>query len=559
MPFDGFVMKNVVESISQKIVGLNIRNIYLSKNTLFFSFDSGDLKVCLNPNFSHISFVDHLVDDPEKNAFIDFLRSRIRGAKVVEFSNLGYERTAILKLKKIDEIGVSHNYNLYFDIMGKHSNAIIVENDEILDAFKRIQTRVRNIYPGEKFVLFTSDKKSIEEINSISFLKELIDSFKDRKRKVSEFIYSSIQGFSKVTAQELLYRADIDDKRLYEVSQNDIQLLFDSLGTIKEEIANHKLWLYYENEEPVDISCIKLHIHNDEKLCDDLISCVNEYFSFVEIKERLVQKRNQLLSVIKSKIDQYEDLKIKIESELSECSEAEKYRKYGELLKAYSYQIEHGVELVKLYDWENDEEVTVPLEKNLTPIENSTRYFNLYSKLKRKAKGLEERKGIIDRELLYLQQLLLTIESAENIEDLNEIEDEMVENDILKKKASKKAKKESQISQPRKYMYNGFTIYVGKNNRQNDELVRKASDSDIWLHVQGMPGAHVVIKTNGKSVDEDTLYYAAKLAAMYSKGKYSTNVPVDYTFIKYVKKPKGFKPGLVLYSNFKTIFVDPIG
>jgi len=344
MPFDGFVMKSVVESISQKIVGLNIRNIYLSKNTLFFSFDLGDLKVCLNPNFSHISFVNHLVDDPEKNTFIDFLRSRIRGAKVVEFSNVGYERTAILKLKKIDEIGVSHNYNLYFDIMGKHSNAIIVENDEILDAFKRIETRVRNIYPGEKFVLFTSDKKSIEEINSSSVLKELINGFKDRKRKVSEFIYSSIQGFSKVTAQELLYRADIDDKRLDEVSQNDIELLFDSLGTIKEEIAKHKLWLYYENEEPVDISCIKLHVYNDEKLCDDLISCVNEYFSFVEIKERLVQKRNQLLSVIKSKIDQYEDLKIKIESELSECSEAEKYRKYGELLKAYSYQIEHGVE-----------------------------------------------------------------------------------------------------------------------------------------------------------------------------------------------------------------------
>lgn len=559
MPFDGFVMKNVVESISQKIVGLNIRNIYLSKNTLFFSFDSGDLKVCLNPNFSHISFVDHLVDDPEKNTFIDFLRSRIRGAKVVEFSNLGYERTAILKLKKMDEIGINHNYTVYFDIMGKHSNAIIVENDEILDAFKRIETRVRKIYPGDKFVLFASDKKTIDEINSVDVFKELIDDFKDKKRKLSEFIYSSIQGFSKITAQELLYRADIDDMPLAEVSQSDIELLFDSLNTMKEEIAIRKLWLYYENEEPTDISCMKLHVYNDEKLCDDLISCVNEYFSFVEIKERLIQKRNQLLSVIKSKIDQYEDLKIKIENELLECVEAEKYRKYGELLKAYSYQIEHGVESVKLHDWENDEEVTVPLEKNLTAIENSIRYFSLYSKLKRKAKGLEERKGIIHRELLYLQQLLLTIESAENIEDLNEIEDEMIENEILKKKVSKKAKKENQFSQPRKYMYNGFTIYVGKNNRQNDELVRKASDSDIWLHVQGMPGAHVVIKTNGKSVDEDTLHYAAKLAAMYSKGKYSTNVPVDYTFIKYVKKPKGFKPGLVLYSNFKTIFVDPIG
>ncbi|MEN3041717.1 MAG: NFACT family protein [Fervidobacterium sp.] len=557
MPFDGFVMKSIINCIAQKLIGLNVRNIYLSKNSLFFSFDVGDLKVCVNPNFAHISLVDHLIKEPERNVFVDLLRSRIRGAKVIEFFSHGHERIAVLKLKKIDEIGSIHNYVIYFDVMGKHSNVILVENDEIIDAFKRVETRMRRLLPGEKFVFFNSEKKNIEEISSDEILGNLISKFKDKKKKLSEFLYSSIQGFSKITAQELLYRAGLEDKSITEVNESDVKSLFGGLMSIADELRNNKVFLYYKDDRPVDVSSIRLNGYNDEKLCEDVVSCVNEYFEFIETREILEQKRKQLLSVIKTKINQYEELKEKIINEILECAEADKYRKYGELLKIYSYQIEHGIESIDLFDWETGEYITVPVEKNLTPIENSIRYFNLYSKLKRKLRGLEERKSIIEKELMYFQQLLITIENAEHLEELNEIEDEMVENDLIKSKRQKREKRDGQLSQPRKYIYNGFTIYVGKNNRQNDELVRKANNNDLWLHVQGMPGAHVIVKTNGRDIDEDSLIYAAKLAAMYSKGKYSTNVPVDYTLIKYVKKPKGFRPGLVLYSNFKTIFVDP--
>jgi len=564
MPFDGFLMKRTVERISDEIKDCNIRNIYLSKNILYFSFDDGDLKISLNPMFAHISLVNHLVSDPEKNAFVDLLRSRIRGARISEFVNMDYERTAILRLKKMDETGTKHNYEIYIDIMGKHSNAIFVEDGIILDAFRRVETRFRNINPGKEFAIFPSKKVRIEDVDSKECLERILKTFLeqsgDKKPKISEFLYSSLQGFSKITAEEVLFRADLEDSAVSEMDESMITSLWNALHTVRLELASNYSFIYYEDNEPVDISAIRLHAYSDEKRCDNVLACINEYFTFVEKKEKRLQKKNQLSSVVKAKIDVYETLLKKLNEEFDECKELDRYRKYGELIKAYAYQIQSGNEKVSLLDWETNEVVQVPLEKNLSPIENSVRYFNMYSKLKRKASGLKERIEIVSRELDYLQQLLMTIESAEDLEDLKEIEEEMVENELIKVRKSKGKLQTSRefVSQPRKYVYNGFTIYVGKNNRQNDELVRKASDNDLWFHVQGMPGAHVLIKTAGKYVDEDTLKYAASLAATYSKGKYSSNVPVDYTQIKYVKKPRGFKPGLVLYSNFKTIFADPI-
>ncbi|HPV63207.1 MAG TPA: NFACT family protein, partial [Fervidobacterium sp.] len=215
MPFDGFLMKRTVERISDEIKDCNIRNIYLSKNILYFSFDDGDLKISLNPMFAHISLVNHLVTDPEKNAFVDLLRSRIRGARVSEFENVDYERTAVLRLKKMDETGTKHNYEIYIDIMGKHSNAIFVEDGIILDAFRRVETRFRNINPGKEFAIFPSKKVRIEDVDSKECLERILKTFLeqsgDKKPKISEFLYSSLQGFSKITAEEVLFRADLED------------------------------------------------------------------------------------------------------------------------------------------------------------------------------------------------------------------------------------------------------------------------------------------------------------------------------------------------------------
>jgi len=559
MPFDGFVMKIVVEEIKESVLGQNVRNIYLYDKVIYFSFDKGDLKISLNPNYSHISFTDHLVKEPDKHTFVELLRSRIRGGKVTELTTNGYERTMVMKLRKFDEIGERHEYEIYFDIMGKHSNAVLVENGLIVDAYKRIETRVRKIFPGEPFILFPSEKLRIDEV-TLERLSDALYRFQNKQRMISEFIYSTIQGFSKQTAEELLFRSEVEDKPLSLVDRSDLENLVEGLSSISEEISQKVIYIYYENEQPADISAFRLHKYNDLKRCENVVSCINEYFDFVEKKDKLIQKRTQLLTIVNNRISSLEDVLTQIEKEREECLESDKYRKYGELIKAYSYQIPHGVDSVELFDWETNQNVVVPLEPHLSPIENSVKYFKIYNKLKKKLEGLSEREIVLKRELEYLKQLQDTVENAETLEELEEIEEEMIENDLIKKTHKRKigkSKSEKSRSEPRKYMYKGFTILVGRNNKQNDELVRKSSEHDIWLHVQGMPGAHVVIKTNGKPVDEDILLYAAKLAAQFSKGKYSTKVPVDYTYIKYVKKPKGFKPGLVLYSNFKTLFVTP--
>ncbi|AFG34939.1 putative RNA-binding protein, snRNP like protein [Fervidobacterium pennivorans DSM 9078] len=559
MPFDGFVMKIVVEEIKESVLGQNVRNIYLYDKVIYFSFDKGDLKISLNPNYSHISFTDHLVKEPDKHTFVELLRSRIRGGKVTELTTNGYERTMVMKLRKFDEIGERHEYEIYFDIMGKHSNAVLVENGLIVDAYKRIETRVRKIFPGEPFILFPSEKLRIDEV-TLERLSDALYRFQNKQRMISEFIYSTIQGFSKQTAEELLFRSEVEDKPLSLVDRSDLENLVEGLSSISEEISQKVIYIYYENEQPADISAFRLHKYNDLKRCENVVSCINEYFDFVEKKDKLIQKRTQLLTIVNNRISSLEDVLTQIEKEREECLESDKYRKYGELIKAYSYQIPHGVDSVELFDWETNQNVMVPLEPHLSPIENSVKYFKIYNKLKKKLEGLSEREIVLKRELEYLKQLQDTVENAETLEELEEIEEEMIENDLIKKTHKRKigkSKSEKSRSEPRKYMYKGFTILVGRNNKQNDELVRKSSEHDIWLHVQGMPGAHVVIKTNGKPVDEDVLLYAAKLAAQFSKGKYSTKVPVDYTYIKYVKKPKGFKPGLVLYSNFKTLFVTP--
>jgi len=558
MPFDGFVMNIAVQSLSEKIIGNNIRNIYLDNKVIYFSFDKGDLKISLHPNYSHISFTERIVKEPEKHSFVELLRSRIRGGKITEIITNGYERTMIMRIKKIDEIGQRHDYEIYVDIMGKHSNMILVEDGSIVDAYKRIETRFRNIYPGEKFVLFGTEKLKIEDVD-YQLLCGLVESFQNKNKKITEFIYSTLQGFSKQTAEELLFRADLDDKPLSEILPSEIEKLFAGLSAISEELKRKNIYLYYENNIPSDLSAFRIHKYKDIKSCDDIIRCINEYFSHLETKDKLNQKRAQLLSIVNSRISSHEEILQQLEKERAECLEADKYRKYGELIKAYSYQIPHGVDSIELVDWETNDAIDVPLEPHLSPIENSVKYFKLYNKMKKKAEGLSERVEILERELAYLKQLQNTIENAENLVELEEIEEEMIENDLIKLKHSKKKSHSIPVkSEPRKYTYNGFIIYVGRNNRQNDELVKKSTEHDIWLHVQGMPGAHVVIKTNGKSVDEDVLFYAARLAAYFSKGKYSTKVPVDYTYIKYVKKPRGFKPGLVLYSNFKTLFVTPI-
>lgn len=549
MPYDGFVMNKFINQ-AQFIVGSFLKNIYYKKNTMYFSFSNVDLKISLNPNFSYMTFEKRMLSqDMKKHYFVDFLRSRIKNSKILSFEQFDFERTAKLVLEKNDEIGVTHKYEIYTDIMGKHSNIIIVENNKILDAYRRITTRYRNIIPGEKFKLFKGSK-----INPKTDLDKLFSFAKAFDGKKSEFIFKNIQGFSKITANEVLYRANLEDKKF---SCDDLEIIVKTVEELMREFEENKLYIYFENNQPFEISAFKLnHLGMEYKILDDISKAISFFFEWIEQKSYLFQVKKNLENIVIKKIEKLENILTKIEKEIRKNSDYEKYKKWGELLKAYFYQINDFQKEVELEDWNTGEKINIPLEKDKNPIENANNYFRIYNRKKTKLKGLLERKEYLEKELDYLYQLWYSINEIENTKDVEEIKKELIEYGLIKEKKGKR-KKKIEKSLPRKTIYNGFTIYIGKNNRQNDELVKKSSKEDIWLHSHGMPGAHVVIKSEGKDIDMETLKFAAQLAAGYSKGKNSTNVPVDYTKIKHVRKTKDLKPGMVLYDNYKTIYVNP--
>lgn len=549
MPYDGFVMNKFINQ-AQFIVGSFLKNIYYKKNTMYFSFSNVDLKISLNPNFSYMTFERRMLSqDMKKHYFVDFLRSRIKNSKILSFEQFGFERTAKLVLEKNDEIGVTHKYEIYTDIMGKHSNIIIVENNKILDAYRRITTRYRNIIPGEKFKLFEGSK-----INPKTDLDKLFSFAKAFDGKKSEFIFKNIQGFSKITANEVLYRANLEDKKF---SCDDLEIIVKTVEELMREFEENKLYIYFENNQPFEISAFKLnHLGMEYKILDDISKAISFFFEWIEQKSYLFQVKKNLENIVIKKIEKLENILTKIEKEIRKNSDYEKYKKWGELLKAYFYRINDFQKEVELEDWNTGEKINIPLEKDKNPIENANNYFRIYNRKKTKLKGLLERKEYLEKELDYLYQLWYSINEIENTKDVEEIKKELIEYGLIKEKKGKR-KKKIEKSLPRKTIYNGFTIYIGKNNRQNDELVKKSSKEDIWLHSHGMPGAHVVIKSEGKDIDMETLKFAAQLAAGYSKGKNSTNVPVDYTKIKHVRKTKDLKPGMVLYDNYKTIYVNP--
>jgi len=549
VPYDGFVMNKFINQ-AQFIVGSFLKNIYYKKNTMYFSFSNVDLKISLNPNFSYMTFERRMLSqDMKKHYFVDFLRSRIKNSKILSFEQFGFERTAKLVLEKNDEIGVTHKYEIYTDIMGKHSNIIIVENNKILDAYRRITTRYRNIIPGEKFKLFEGSK-----INPKTDLDKLFSFAKAFDGKKSEFIFKNIQGFSKITANEVLYRANLEDKKF---SCDDLEIIVKTVEELMREFEENKLYIYFENNQPFEISAFKLnHLGMEYKILDDISKAISFFFEWIEQKSYLFQVKKNLENIVIKKIEKLENILTKIEKEIRKNSDYEKYKKWGELLKAYFYRINDFQKEVELEDWNTGEKINIPLEKDKNPIENANNYFRIYNRKKNKLKGLLERKEYLEKELDYLYQLWYSINEIENTKDVEEIKKELIEYGLIKEKKGKR-KKKIEKSLPRKTIYNGFTIYIGKNNRQNDELVKKSSKEDIWLHSHGMPGAHVVIKSEGKDIDMETLKFAAQLAAGYSKGKNSTNVPVDYTKIKHVRKTKDLKPGMVLYDNYKTIYVNP--
>ena len=522
MAFDGIVAKKTVEEL-QNIVGFKIDKIFEpDKNTILLGLYGNSLNLallfCISSNNYRIHLTKHEIKNPKIALnFCMFLRKHILGYRINKIYTNDLERIIFIELENNENPDKPIFKKLIIELMGKHSNIILTDNNEIiLDSIRHTSTEEksnRDIYPTSRYILPPSSKYNlIENSPNSKFLSE-----NNLSIKITEY-------------------KDSIPKDYILIKQNDF-------GSSDSFSLNYAL--------------------------DDF------YFS-KETNELFINYRNSLLNIILATLKKYEKRLVNIDDKLSECKNMDKFKLYGELITANLYRINKSnissISLENYYD--NDIIIEIPLDKKLSPNNNAKKYFKKYNKLKNASDIVSIQKEETLREIKYIESIIYEIENSNNLEDLQEIYDELLENDIFSLKNSNKyrylgnkpkdTKKKKNLTtnkyakfNPLKFTIDGYIILVGRNNKENDYLTNKfAKKSDLWFHTKDIHGSHVILKTNpGEIVPEDIIYKAASLAAKHSKAKDSSNIPVDYCEVKYVKKIPGNKPGLVTYSNNKTIFV----
>jgi len=569
MPFDGIVLRAVTNELESTLINGKIEKIsQLSRDDVLMNIYSRGSKYRLifsaNASYPRVHLSNTEIDNPPiPFNFCILLRKHLLGSKITQFSQPGLERILEIKFEGTDEIGDPITRFLVIEIMGKHSNIILLNhNRKIIDAIKHIDSeisRIREILPGRDYIYpNTQNKLSIFDTKSDKKIREIF-SEKDRD-SIPKSILDSFSGFSPFASNEFAAEvfstinskdySDIASKVLLEIKQ-----ALNSNST-KPYIS------YTKNAIPSDIHCLFPHHFDDTSIhnYDSISKALDEYYLSKSVNNKMSSKKAELINSVNKRLEKCLK-RIQIQTKnISDSSEKDNFKLFGELITSNLYRIIEGMEEIKVINYydPNSEEIVIPLNPNIPPANNAQSYYKKYSKIKKTFESATVQLSQLEREKYYFENLLFQIEETNYDYELGEIKSELINEGIISSDVIKN-KKIPVISVPAEFISSdGFTILVGKNNRQNDYLTFKtASRTDIWLHTRNIPGSHVVIRAEKKEVPEASLLEACLLAAYHSKARTSTHVPVDYTFVKHVKKPGGAKPGFVIYENFKTITVDP--
>ena len=497
--------------------------------------------------------------------FCMLLRKHIQNGRIVDVTQPGLERILRFEIEHLDEMGDLCKKSLVVELMGKHSNIIFVDDkDKIIDSIKHISgavSSVREVLPGrDYFIPKTTEKNDPYETTPESFRKLLTA----RSLPAYKAVYGSLTGFSPQMSQELCYIAGVDaDLPTSAASEGELEKLAAAYGQIMEKVksAGFSPVVYYENGAPKEYAAFPLtYLSSLESreftdMSELLYSYYHEKNVITRIRQRSVDLRKIAQTALERNVKKY-DLQAK---QLKDTEKRETYRIYGELLQTYGYNVEQGAKKVTVTNYYDGKELTIPLDETMTPLENASKYFARYGKLKRTYEALTTLLKETAEEIEHLESVLNSIEIARKEEDLIQIKEEMIQSGYIKRKGG--TKKEKVTSRPFHYISSdGFHIYVGKNNFQNDELTFKfAEGGDWWFHAKKIPGSHVVLKSGGKEVPDRTFEEAASLAAHYSKAGRQDKVEIDYIEKKHVKKPAGSKPGFVVYyTNYSMLATTDI-
>lgn len=575
MALDGITVSNIVYELNNKLLNGRVDKIYqpLADEIIMAVRCGGEnhrLLLTANPSHARAHLTKLQKENPiSAPMFCMVLRKHISGGKITSVTQPSFERIINIKIESLNEMGDLAEKTLIIEIMGKHSNIILLdESGKILDSIKRIThetSSVREVLPQKEYCLPPSQGKldplAVDEESFVSVISS------KQGIRLQEAVYKSFTGISPISASEICSRAGLaPDAPLS--GPDSIKKLYGAFSGIVEAIKSGSYSpeiIYSPDGLPTEFAPLELTMlaSSRKKKFSEISPLLEEYFAERDGIYHLRQRAADLRKLISTNIERCvkkKDIQLKT---LKDTEKKDAWRIKGELLTANIYAVPAGAKVFTAANFysEENEEIKITLDPQKTPSENAQSYFNKYNKAKRTLDALEVQTRENDRELLYLESVLNALESSRDAQDITEIRAELAESGYIKRRADKKAKdKRPKKSKPMHYISSdGLDIFVGKSNIQNDELtLRTASRTDMWLHTKNIPGSHVIIKMPESGVLPDaTLLEAATLAALNSRAREGSNVPVDYTLQRNVKKPSGAKPGMVIYEHNKTIYVTP--
>lgn len=568
MAFDGITIANIVHELNASILDGRINKIAQPESDellLTIKLPRGQKRLYISASASLplIYLTDTNKPSPMTAPnFCMLLRKHIQNGRITGIYQPKVERIICFEIEHLDELGDLCKKKLIVEIMGKHSN-IIFCNEEgiIIDSIKHVSSQmssVREVLPGRTYFI----PETMEKLDPLTVdISHFSDGLRKKPMPLSKALYTTFTGVSPVVAEEICYLSGIESGITPSELSEDVMLhLFNQFSLYFEQVTLSAFTptIYYKGSEPKEYAALPLtHFSMYEKKAFSSISQLLETFyseknNLTRIRQKSVDLRRVVQNALERNRKKY-DLQFK---QIRDTENRDKYKVYGELIHTYGYHLEEGAKKLEALNYYTNEMITIPLDPQKSAMDNAKKYFEKYNKQKRTFEALTELIQETKDEITYLESVSNSLDIALSEDDLIQIKEELTEAGFIRRKYTKK--KEKILSKPFHYISSdGYHIYVGKNNLQNEELTfHFAVGNDWWFHAKGVPGSHVIVKTNGDELPDRTFEEAGRLAAYYSQNRGAEKVEIDYVEKKYVKKPNGSKPGFVVYYTNYSLMID---
>ncbi len=539
---DGIGISFLIKEIKEKILRYKLTKIFQYDRVSFsLFFGKNNLIFQVKDN----STIFYLKDEKDPNTdfqskFLLSLKKYLQNSILINIRQEGFDRIVYFDFEKLNQFGDVEKYTLIIEIMGKASNIFLTSKDKILSAlyFTSIDVGNRVIMTGAKYTLPFEEKK-------ISPIYLEAENFPFE----TESFMEKIEGVGRAFALEC--SQDYDTFKKYLSSYNPVMYEITNRGKIQKVLTYNEFSEFSQKENK------NLESENGKKYFETLNDGLNAYFKTTITSNVISEKKKNLLKYVDSQIKKFKKIEKNIKVDLKKNENFENYKNIGDILAANMHQIKYGMKKVTVFDFYNNQEITINLDPLLSPNDNLNFYYNKYNKGKRTISALNSRFLDIQNEIKYFKEIKMFIEKENDFIGIEEIE-----NELNLTNNGNKSKNKIKLNKPKKrellsFDYKGFQIFVGRNNKENEEIsFSKGQPNDIWLHIKDIPGSHVLILRNNQELPNDVLLHAANLACEYSKAKKGDKVTVDYCERKFVKKIKNSKPGNVIYTNYHSLLID---